>query len=47
MTTVNLQETPGDLASGRAFDNGCSCHTSSEAIVNDLYGRETFCHCGV
>ena len=37
----------GDLATGRAFDNGCVCHQSSEAIVNDLTGKETVCHCGV
>lgn len=36
----------GDLSSGRAFDNGCVCHNSSEAIVNDLTGKETVCHCG-
>ncbi|XP_063407864.1 phosphatidylinositol 4-kinase beta-like [Mytilus trossulus] len=36
----------GDLTSGRAFDNGCTCHQSSVAIVNDLTGKETFCNCG-
>ncbi|KAK7484350.1 hypothetical protein BaRGS_00024355 [Batillaria attramentaria] len=35
----------GDLASGRAFDNGCKCMQSSEAVLNDLTGRQTFCLC--
>ncbi|XP_033726824.1 phosphatidylinositol 4-kinase beta-like [Pecten maximus] len=45
-SSSNLAETPGDLSTGHAFDNGCTCHQSSEAIVNDLTGRETLCHCG-
>ncbi|OWF50033.1 phosphatidylinositol 4-kinase beta-like [Mizuhopecten yessoensis] len=45
-STSSLMETPGDLSSGQAFQNGCTCHQSSEAIVNDLTGRETLCHCG-
>ncbi|XP_069106842.1 phosphatidylinositol 4-kinase beta-like [Argopecten irradians] len=45
-SSSNLAENPGDLSTGRAFDNGCTCHQSSEAIVNDLTGRETLCHCG-
>ena len=36
----------GDLATGRAFDNGCSCHQSSEGLINDLVGRNTQCQCG-
>ena len=36
----------GDLTSGRAFDSGCSCHQSSEGLINDLVGRQTECHCG-
>ena len=50
-STSNLShsstDVTGDLATGRAFDNGCVCHQSSEAIVNDLTGKETVCHCGV
>lgn len=37
----------GDLTSGRAFESGCTCHKSSEAVLNDLTGRETVCHCEV
>ena len=33
----------GDLASGRAFENGCTCFESCKAAVNDLCGRKTFC----
>jgi hypothetical protein len=48
-STSNLShsstDVTGDLATGRAFDNGCVCHQSSEAIVNDLTGKETVCHC--
>lgn len=33
----------GDLASGRAFDNGCSCFESCKLAVNDLCGRKTYC----
>ena len=29
----------GDLTSGRAFDNGCTCHLSSEGVKNDLVGE--------
>ncbi|KAL4217995.1 Phosphatidylinositol 4-kinase beta [Mactra antiquata] len=36
----------GDLASGRAFDNGCVCHQSNEGMKNDLTGKEVTCHCG-
>ena len=38
--------TLGDLASGRAFDNGCSCFDSCKVAVNDLCGRKTHCTCG-
>lgn len=38
--------TLGDLTSGRAFDNGCSCFTSCKAAVNDLRGKKTHCTCG-
>ena len=33
----------GDLASGRAFDNGCSCLESCKMAVNELCGRKTYC----
>ena len=33
----------GDLASGRAFENGCTCFESCKAAVNDLCGRKTYC----
>ena len=33
----------GDLTSGRAFDNGCSCFDSCKAAVNDLRGKKTNC----
>lgn len=35
--------TLGDLTSGRAFDNGCSCFESCKAAVNDLRGKKTHC----
>ncbi|KAK3088656.1 hypothetical protein FSP39_022005 [Pinctada imbricata] len=44
--TLETCSTAGDLASGRAFDSGCTCRQSSEAIVNDLTGKETVCQCG-
>jgi phosphatidylinositol 4-kinase len=36
----------GDLASGRAFDNGCVCFESQRGAVNDLLGQKTVCSCG-
>lgn len=33
----------GDLTSGRAFDNGCTCFESCKAAVNDLRGKRTHC----
>ncbi|XP_052234570.1 phosphatidylinositol 4-kinase beta-like isoform X2 [Dreissena polymorpha] len=36
----------GDLASGRAFDSGCLCHKSTEAMKNDLTGKLVPCQCG-
>lgn len=42
----SAKTTIGDLSSGRAFDNGCVCHQSSEGMFNDLVGRQTECHCG-
>ncbi|XP_071451186.1 phosphatidylinositol 4-kinase beta [Hetaerina americana] len=35
----------GDLDSGRAFDNGCSCFDSCRGVVNELCGRHTECTC--
>ncbi|XP_065171006.1 phosphatidylinositol 4-kinase beta isoform X2 [Atheta coriaria] len=36
----------GDLSSGRAFDNGCTCFDSCQSVVNDLRGERTECTCG-
>ncbi|XP_026481946.1 phosphatidylinositol 4-kinase beta-like [Ctenocephalides felis] len=38
--------TLGDLDSGRAFDNGCTCFDSRTGAVNELRGRRTYCSCG-
>ncbi|PSN39507.1 Phosphatidylinositol 4-kinase beta [Blattella germanica] len=35
----------GDLSSGRAFDNGCSCFDTCQGVVNDLRGKRTDCTC--
>ncbi|XP_046396588.1 phosphatidylinositol 4-kinase beta isoform X2 [Ischnura elegans] len=35
----------GDLDSGRAFDNGCTCFDSCRGVVNELCGRRTECTC--
>ncbi|XP_073991037.1 phosphatidylinositol 4-kinase beta fwd isoform X2 [Rhodnius prolixus] len=35
----------GDLNSGRAFDNGCTCFDSCQGKVNDLRGKRTVCSC--
>lgn len=45
ITLPNMPVLAGDLTSGRAFESGCTCHKSSEAVLNDLTGRETVCHC--
>ena len=37
----------GDLSSGRAFDNGCTCFDSCQGVVNDLRGQKTDCVCSV
>lgn len=37
----------GDLSSGRAFDNGCTCFDSCQGVVNDLRGQKTDCFCNV
>ncbi|XP_063613901.1 phosphatidylinositol 4-kinase beta-like isoform X1 [Penaeus indicus] len=36
----------GDLTSGRAFDNGCTCFDSEEARCNSLRGKTIECSCG-
>lgn len=46
-----LYQTPirlclGDLSTGRAFDNGCTCFESVRGTVNDLLGHRTVCGCG-
>lgn len=35
----------GDLGSGRAFDNGCTCFDTCQGVVNDLRGKRTDCTC--
>lgn len=35
----------GDLSSGRAFENGCTCFESCLGVVNDLRGKRTQCSC--
>jgi hypothetical protein len=37
----------GDLSSGRAFDNGCTCFNTCQGVVNDLRGKRTDCSCNV
>lgn len=37
----------GDLSSGRAFDNGCTCFDSCQGVVNDLRGKRIECSCNV
>lgn len=49
-TTQTLPATPaklclGDLTSGRAFDNGCTCFETVRGQVNDLLGQKTVCSC--
>ncbi|XP_063702809.1 phosphatidylinositol 4-kinase beta [Culicoides brevitarsis] len=43
---VPMKSTLGDLNSGRAFDNNCSCFESVRGTVNDLLGQQTVCSCG-
>ncbi|KAK9505633.1 hypothetical protein O3M35_009636 [Rhynocoris fuscipes] len=35
----------GDINSGRAFDNGCTCFDSCQGKVNDLRGKRIVCTC--
>ncbi|KAL0275299.1 UNVERIFIED_CONTAM: hypothetical protein PYX00_003194 [Menopon gallinae] len=35
----------GDMGSGHAFDNGCSCFDSCTGVVNQLRGQKTDCTC--
>lgn len=49
--TPKLFQTPvrlclGDLSTGRAFENGCTCFESVRGTVNDLLGQKTVCTCG-
>lgn len=37
----------GDLPSGRAFENGCTCFDTVRGTVNGLLGQKTVCSCGV
>ncbi|XP_002034778.2 uncharacterized protein LOC6610170 isoform X1 [Drosophila sechellia] len=50
-TTQTLPTTPaklclGDLTSGHAFDNGCTCFETVRGQVNGLLGQRTLCSCG-
>ncbi|XP_064535699.1 uncharacterized protein fwd [Drosophila montana] len=36
----------GDLSSGLAFDNGCTCFETVRGQVNGLLGQRTLCNCG-
>ena len=45
-SSVKPKLTLGELTSGRAFDNGCTCFESCKAAVNELCGRKTHCTCG-
>lgn len=50
--SIKLQQTPirlclGDLSTGRAFDNGCTCFDTVRGTVNGLLGHKTVCICGV
>ncbi|XP_022221815.2 phosphatidylinositol 4-kinase beta isoform X2 [Drosophila obscura] len=36
----------GDLTSGHAFDNGCTCFETVRGQVNGLLGQRTLCSCG-
>ncbi|TDG48011.1 hypothetical protein AWZ03_005629 [Drosophila navojoa] len=50
-TTQTLPTTPaklflGDLTSGLAFDNGCTCFETVRGQVNGLLGQRTLCNCG-
>ncbi|XP_023173810.2 phosphatidylinositol 4-kinase beta isoform X2 [Drosophila hydei] len=50
-TTQTLPTTPaklflGDLTSGLAFDNGCTCFETVRGQVNCLLGQRTLCNCG-
>lgn len=40
------KNTLGDLTSGHAFDNGCTCFESSEGVYKDLIGKKIECYCG-
>ncbi|XP_018323241.1 phosphatidylinositol 4-kinase beta isoform X2 [Agrilus planipennis] len=35
----------GDIASGKAFDNGCVCFETCQGVVNKLKGQKTDCTC--
>ncbi|XP_064651750.1 phosphatidylinositol 4-kinase beta-like [Lineus longissimus] len=43
---ANSKALCGDLTSGRAFDNGCTCFDSEEGVLSDLKGMSIECHCG-
>ena len=47
-SSLNKTAAIGDLASGRAFDSGCTCFGAPETIVQDLLGQQlqVECACG-
>lgn len=46
-SSASRKNTLGDLSSGRAFDNGCTCYDSCDGFVTDLRGGpgRLECHC--
>ena len=46
MLSKNGRLSLGDLASGRAFDNGCVCFNGFNGVCNDLLCSKVQCHCG-
>lgn len=42
-----MKNTLGDMGSGHAFDNGCTCFDSCSGVVNHFRGKKTECTCNV
>lgn len=40
-----MKNSLGDMGSGHAFDNGCTCFESCTGVVNQLRGQKTDCTC--
>lgn len=43
--TQNPKQSLGDLSTGHAFDSGCICFDSCEAVFKDLRGHAIVCTC--